>query len=270
MHQLYDTHAHLDFPDFTDDIDEVIERAKASGVTKIITVGTNLQSSKRAIALAEKYSCVYAVVGWHPTEAESAPADLRPMLRELGAHPKVVALGETGLDYHRLPNSTADRVDQVADRICKRQTELFRQHLEVACEFGLNVVVHQRDAFNDTLAVLKQFADKLRVVFHCFGESPTRLAQVLELGAMVSFTGIVTFKNAHTLHDTVSAVPFDRFMLETDCPYLAPVPYRGRRCEPAYVRETAFAIAQIKGCSIETVCNATCENAERFFKNLAG
>jgi len=268
MHYLYDTHAHLDFPEFANDLDQVIERARANGVTKIITVGTDLDSSRRAIAIAEKYPCVYAVVGWHPTEAASAPADIQPALRELARHPKVVALGETGLDYHRLPPKTDDKNVHEADVLVRRQTDLFKQHLEVATEFGLNVVVHQRDAFEDTLGVLSAFAGKLRAVFHCFGEPPMRLDQVLELDAIVSFTGIVTFKNAHTLHETVSAVPLDRFMLETDCPYLAPVPYRGKRCEPAYVRETAFAVAQIKGCSIQTICDVTCQTAEKFFKRL--
>lgn len=269
MHQLYDTHAHLDFPDFANDLDDVIARARANGISKIITVGTNIESSKRAVALAERYPCVYAVVGWHPTEAGAAPADLRPALRELARHPKVIALGETGLDYHRLPVSSVGQTNTSTDEIIRKQNELFKQHLEVATELGLNVVVHQRDAFEDTVSVLKPFTGKLQAVFHCFGGPPTQLAPVLELGAMVSFTGIVTFKNARVLRETVSAAPLDRFMIETDCPYLAPVPYRGKRCEPAYARETASAIAKIKGCSIETISAATCKNAESFFKRLA-
>lgn len=268
MHTLYDTHAHLDFPEFANDLDEVLARAAASGVTKIITVGTSLQSSKRAIALAEQHPNVYAVVGWHPTEAETAPPDIRPVFRELAAHPKVVALGETGLDYHRLPPSTAAPAAQQREATVRRQAELFKQHLELAAELGLNVVIHQRDAFDDTLAMLRPFAHKLRAVFHCFGEPPRRLEQVLELGALVSFTGVVTFKNAEAVRDTVAATPLDRFMLETDCPFLAPVPYRGKRCEPAYLRETAFAVAQIKGCSFETICNLTSRTAETFFRRL--
>ncbi len=234
MATFFDTHAHLDYPDYAADLNDVIARAQASGITKIISIGTSLESSRRAVLLAEKSSPASSLVavGWHPTETTKAPDDLRPTLRELAKHPKVVAIGETGLDYHRLPGGETENA-----RYKQLQAELFQQQLEVAIEFGLNCVIHQRDAFDDTLAQLKPWSGKVRGVFHCFGENIERMKRVLEIGSLVSFTGIVTFKNGQNVRDTVAATPPDKFMLETDCPYLAPVPYRGKRCEPAYVKE---------------------------------
>ena len=150
----------------------------------------------------------------------------------------------------------------------QRQADIFQQQLEVAAETGLNCVIHQRDAFDDTLAQLKPFAGKVRGVFHCFGENADRMRQVLEIGSLVSFTGIVTFKNGQNVRDTVAATPLDKFMLETDCPYLAPVPYRGKRCEPAYVKEISETVAQVKNCSLEELSAATCKTAHEFFPKL--
>jgi len=263
MAVFFDTHAHLDYPDYAPDLTEVLARAQAAGISKIISIGTSLESSDRAVQLAEKFPNVFAAVGWHPTEAASAPSDLRPALRELAKHPKVVALGETGLDYHRLPGGEA------ADaRYKQRQAEVFQQQLEVAIGLGLNCIIHQRDSFDDTLAQLAPFAGKVRGVFHCFGENAARMKQVLALGSLVSFTGIVTFKNGQNVRDTVAATPPDQFMLETDCPYLAPVPYRGKRCEPAYVKEISETIAQVKMCSLEELSAATCRTALEFFPKL--
>ncbi|MGH7952934.1 MAG: TatD family hydrolase [Limisphaerales bacterium] len=282
MPAFFDTHAHLDYPDYEKDLPEVIARANAAGISKIISIGTSLESSKRAIQLAEKFPNIFAAIGWHPTEAGSAPDDLRPPLRELAKHPKVVAIGETGLDYHHLPNSANGGASVPASRLVsslaapisddtrykQRQSEIFQQQLEVAAEFGLNCVIHQRDSFDDTLAQLKPFAGKVRGVFHCFGESVERMKQVLEIGSLVSFTGIVTFKNAQNVRDVVAAVPFDKFMLETDCPYLAPVPFRGKRCEPAYVKEISETISRVKNCSLEELSEATCKATTEFFRNL--
>ncbi len=267
MATFYDTHAHLDYPDYEKDLAEVIARAQAAGITKMISIGTSLGSSERAIRLAEKFPCVYAAIGWHPSEAMKAPSDLRPALRELAEHPKVVALGEIGLDYHHLPCSQGGTAGDDA-RYKQKQAQIFQQQLEVAIEAGLNCVIHQRDAFDDTLAQLKPFAGKVRGVFHCFGESADRLRQVLGIGSLVSFTGIVTFKNGQNVRDTVAATPLDRFMLETDCPYLAPVPYRGKRCEPAYVKEISEVVAQVKGCSLDELSAATCRTAAEFFPKL--
>ena len=260
---FFDTHAHLDYPDYAPDLAEVIARAQAAGISKIISIGTNLESSARAIQLAEKFPNVFAAIGWHPTEAEKAPDDLRPALRALAKHPKVVAIGETGLDYHRLPQG-----EDATARYQLCQAGVFQQQLEIAVEFGLNCIIHQRDAFDDTLAQLKPLAGKVRGVFHCFGENADRMKKVVDIGSLVSFTGIVTFKIGQNVRDTVSATPPGRFMLETDCPYLAPVPYRGKRCEPAYVKEISETVARVKNCSLEELSAATCQTATEFFHGL--
>jgi TatD DNase family protein len=268
MPEFFDTHAHLDFPDFAGDLPQIIERANAAGISRIITIGTDLESSGRAIQLSERFESVFAVVGWHPNDTLAAPDDLRPALRELAKHPKVVAIGETGLDYYRLPSrQQGGTVEQ--DGIFKRkQAQIFQQQLEVAAELGLNCVIHQRSAFEDTLAMMQPFAGRVRGQFHCFVDDATAMQRVLALGSVVSFTGILTFKNSQSVRDTLAATPVGQFMLETDCPFLAPVPYRGKRCEPAYVKELSEAVAQVKGCSIEELSGATCRIAREFFPKL--
>jgi TatD DNase family protein len=269
MADFFDTHAHLDYPDYTPDLPEVVARALAAGISKIISIGTSLESSERAVRLAERFPGVYAAVGWHPTEALSAPDDLRPALRKLAEHPKVVAIGETGLDYHRLPSERSEFTAADDARYKEKQAEIFRQQMEVAAEFGLNCVIHQRKAWDDTIAQMKSFVGKTRGVFHCFGETVERMQKVFEIGSLVSFTGIVTFKNAQNVRDAVAAAPLGQFMLETDCPYLAPVPYRGKRGEPAYVKEISETVAQVKNCSLEELSVATCKTATEFFTKLA-
>ena len=266
---FFDTHAHLDDRAFTADFPLVLERAHDVGIVKVINVGTDFDSSRRVIELAEANAGLYAVAGWHPSHAHEAPDDLRPVLRELARHPKVVALGETGLDYHWLPTRTDKTASPEADARHKaRQAELFAQHLEIAVECGLNVVIHQREAFEDTMALLAPWAGRLRAVFHCFGEGPERLRRVLELGFLVSFTGIVTFKNGQNVRDSAAAAPAGRFMLETDSPYMAPMPHRGKRCEPAYVREIAETVAAVRGVTPAELGQMTCETAESFFPKL--
>ena len=267
---FYDTHAHLDYPDFAGDLPQVIERAQAAGITKIISIGTDLESSARAIELAERCPCVYAVVGWHPSHVTAAPADVRPALRELVKHPRVVGIGETGLDYHRLPGAQDGGNPADDEQYKRRQASLFAQHLEVAAEAGLNCVIHQRSALEDTLALLAPFASRVRGVFHCFANDVTAMQRIMALNSLVSFTGIVTFKNGENVRQTLAATPLDRFMLETDCPYLAPVPHRGKRCEPAYVKEISQLAAQVKGCSLEELSRATCATAEEFFPKMSG
>jgi TatD DNase family protein len=238
--------------------------------------------------LAERFACVYAVVGWHPSHVTAAPEDVRPALRDLCKHPKVVALGETGLDYHRLPSlsgahgvtlpTATNEVGHVTpcapipddERYKQKQAALFRQHLEVAAETGLNCVIHQRDAIEDTLAQLAPFADRVRGQFHCFANNAEVMRRILAMNSIVSFTGIVTFKNGQNVRDTVAATPLGRFMLETDCPYLAPMPYRGKRCEPAYVKEISETVAKVKGCSLEELSKATRETAQTFFPKIVG
>ena len=269
MAVFFDTHAHLDFPDFANDLDAVVERAHENGITKIITIGTDLESSRRAVAIAERFPGVYAAVGWHPTHVMEAPDDVRPPIRALAQHPKVVAMGETGLDYHRMPSSSGG-TDADDAKYKAKQARVFQQQMEIAAEAGLNCIIHQRDSFADIIQQMKSFVPGVRGVFHCFGGDALALQQVLGMDSLVSFTGIVTFKNAQTVRDTVAAVPMDQFMLETDCPFLAPIPYRGKRCEPAYVKEIATKIAEVRNCSLETLRDATCATAARFFPKLAG
>jgi TatD DNase family protein len=279
---LIDTHAHLDYADFADDLDKVVEGAAAAGVTKIITIGTGIESSERAIALAEKYPSVFAVVGVHPTNVQNEVEDFLPALRALAEHPKVAAIGETGLDYHHLPSRelesspamaalqagvAEDAKAAVLDGAYKSaQIEAFRVQLDLAVALGLNVVIHQRDAWDDTLAILEPYTGRLRGVFHCFGNRPDQAMDVIALGHLVSFTGIVTFKNAKLVRETAVTVPEDCYMVETDCPYLAPVPHRGERCEPAFTRLVAEQIARDRGSSLEAVARQTTATAEQFFR----
>jgi TatD DNase family protein len=268
MPVFYDTHAHLSRPEFAADLPEVITRATDAGIARIITIGTDLASSVRAIKLAEEYPNLFAVVGWHPSHAAEAPEDLRPALHELARHPKVVALGETGLDYYRLPSRGPGSTDADVERYKASQAELFHQHLEVAVELKLNCVIHQRDSLEDTLAQFQPFADRVRAVFHCFANDAATMRRIVALGSLVSFTGILTFKNGQNIRHALAATPLDQFMLETDCPFLAPMPYRGKRCEPAYVKEISEVAAQVKGCSLEELSAATCATSEKFFGKL--
>lgn len=264
---FYDTHAHLDSEDYQADLTGVLDRAHQAGITRIITIGTDLVSSQRAVELAEHHDSLFAAVGWHPDNAMQAPDDIRPELRQLARHPKVVAIGECGLDYYRLPSSRGGSAAE--DETCRRkQAAIFRQQLEISVETGLNCVIHQRSSFDDLIAQIQPFASQTRGVFHCFGESIERLRIILGLGWLVSFTGIVTFKNGQNIRDAVATVPLGDFMLETDSPYLAPVPFRGKRCEPAFVREISQTVAQVRGCSLEELSAATCKTARDFFPRM--
>jgi TatD DNase family protein len=282
---LIDTHAHLDFPDFASDFEDVLRRAEQAEVTRIITIGTSIESSRRAIELAEKYPSVYAAIGVHPSHVEDAEDDVITPLRQLAQSPRVVAIGETGLDYHHLPSEavakekqvqvmtalrseTDEEIEaQIREGACKsKQASLFQQQLDLAVELGLNVVIHQRDAWEDTLEVLRPYTGKVRGVFHCFGGSLDEANQVLDLNHLISFTGIVTFKNGAAVRQVAVEIPLWKFMVETDCPYLAPAPFRGKRCEPAHTRIIAEAIAAARGGSLEEIAEATTETAEQFFR----
>ena len=265
---FFDTHAHLDYDEYQADFAEVLARAQNAGITKIISIATDLNSSHRALVLAEKYEMIFAADGWHPSNAHEAPGDIRPALRELARHPKAVAIGECGLDYYRLPSlSGGSAADDLNYK--KKQAEIFEQQLEVAAEINLNCVIHQRSSFDDLFLQIQPFAKKTCGVFHCFGESIERLEKILSLGWLVSYTGIVTFKNGQNIRDAVAATPPDKFMLETDCPYLAPVPHRGKRCEPAFVKEISETVAQVKLCSLAELSATTCRTAHTFFPKLA-
>jgi len=283
---IVETHAHLDYPDFAPDFDDVLRRANEAGVTRIITIGTSIESSRRAIELAEKYPNIFAVIGVHPTYAGETPDDVMTPLRELAKNPRVVALGESGLDYHSLPSreaakdkkvqvfanalqgETEEQIDaSIADGAYKsKQAILFEQQLDLAVELGLNVVIHQRDAWANTLEIMQPYTDKLRGVFHCFGGTREQAEEVIALDHLVSFTGIVTFKNGASVRQVAAQIPLWKFMVETDCPYLAPVPFRGKRCEPAYTRLVAESIAAARGVPLQEVAEATTETAEKFFR----
>ncbi len=281
---LIETHAHLDYPDFAEDFDDVLRRANEAGVTRIITIGTSIESSRRAVDLAGKYPNVFAVVGVHPTSVEETDADIITPLRELARHPRVVAIGETGLDYRHLPsekilkptpawlaemplNDPSEPSAAIADGAYKsKQAELFQEQVELAVELGLNVVIHQRDAWDDTLEIMRAYSGKVRGVFHCFGGALDQANEVVDLGHLVSFTGIVTFKNGKEVREVAARVPLDKFMVETDCPYLAPVPFRGKRAEPAHTRLVAEEIAKARNVPLEEIAGATSATAEQFFR----
>ncbi len=280
---LTDTHAHLDFPDFSEDLHEVLARSRAAGVHRIITIGTTLEGSQRTSALASTHDMVWATVGVHPSSAHDAPDDIATPLRDLARKPRVIAIGECGLDYHRLPsrkiheaavataalgNETPAAIQgSLLDAAIKdKQAQIFEQQLDLAVDLGLPVVIHERDAWDETIAILQPYTGKVRAVFHCFGKSPEHARQVLEMGHLVSFTGIVTFKNAAPLGDTVQSIPADKYMVETDCPFLAPVPFRGKRCEPAHVVHTAGHIANLRGITTDQVAAETEATANAFFR----
>jgi len=244
---VIDTHAHLTS---LEDADGAVERAAEAGVTRILTVGTNVDDCRRALALAERHEGVFAILGIHPHDAGTATADDLAALRELHAHPKAVAVGETGLDWFR------DYAPEDAQR------RLFAAELELAAELGKPVVIHTRAADDDTLAALAEHAGT--VVLHCFS-APHMLPTALERGWYVSFAGNLTYKNATDLRVAASQVPLDRLLVETDCPYLAPQPVRGKRNEPAYVVHTLAALAQATSSEEAALRPAIDRNADECF-----
>jgi len=282
---LIETHSHLDYPDFANDLDDVLRRANEAGVTRIITIGTSVSSSRRAVNLAEKYPSIYAAIGVHPTCVEQADEDVVRLLRELAKSRRVVAIGETGLDYHHLPSietakkknvqvfnalqsGTEEQLEaSIEDGAYKsKQADIFQQQLDLAVELRLNVIIHQRDAWDDTLDILRDYGRQISGVFHCFGGTLEQANEVFDLGHLISFTGIVTFKNGAAVRAVAAQVPLDTFMVETDCPYLAPAPFRGKRCEPAHTRLVAESIAAARGISLEKIAHATTATAEEFFR----
>ena len=280
---LIDTHTHLDFPDFNSDRDYVIRRAVEAGVTRMIAIGTNLETSRAALALADRHPEVYATIGIHPNEVTEVPDDAVAQLEKLATHPKVSAIGECGFDYHSLPSSkeaaftnvtaaigtiapgTESAVIADAD-VKNRQSIFFQEQLDLAAKLGLNVVIHQRDSWKDTVHALKPYTGRLKGVFHCFSGDTEQACHIIELGHSLSFTGIVTFKNAKTVQDVAKRVPLGSFFVETDCPYLAPDPDRGQRCEPAHTRRVAEKIASLRGLTLEETARTTTEAAEKFFR----
>lgn len=252
---LVDSHCHLDYPELSADLDGVMARARNAGVGHMLTIGTKLSAFPGVLAAAERYPNVSCTVGIHPHDAATETADDIRHLTEAAVHPKVVAFGETGLDffYDHSPR--------------EQQERSFRTHLTAARKSNLPVVVHTRDADDDTARVLKEEAAKGGVngVIHCFSSSQQLADIALDLGFFISISGIVTFKKADALRDVVKSVPLDRLLVETDSPYLAPVPYRGKSNEPAYVTKTAAVVAGIKGISAPELAAQTTANFFRLF-----
>ena len=255
MTELIDTHCHLTFDPLCADVPGVIERSREAGVTGWITVGTQLDDSRRAVELAGHYANLYATVGIHPHDARDA--DLRALeeLKQLARQEKVVAVGETGLDFHYNFSKQPDQV------------RVFEAHLDIAREVGLPVVIHSRNAFDETMDILDRCGDGLKgVVFHCFSGSAEQARMVLDRGYFVSFTGVVTFKNAEVTRLAAQAVPWDRLMIETDCPYMSPEPVRSKKPnEPALMKHTAEFLAQLKGIGLAALAEATTRTARQFF-----
>ncbi|MEN6337085.1 MAG: TatD family hydrolase [Phycisphaerales bacterium] len=252
---LIDTHCHLTFEPLSADVPGVVQRSRAAGVTSWITIGTLLEDSRRAVELAGQHENMYAAVGIHPHDAQSADSQALGELKEVARRDKVVAIGETGLDFHYNFSKQPD------------QKRVFEAHLDIARELGLPVVIHSRNAFDETMEILDRCGGGLRgVVFHCFSGSADQARLVLDKGYFVSFTGVVTFKNAEATREAAKVVPLDRLMIETDCPYMSPEPVRSRKPnEPALMVHTAQFLAQLKGVSLEELAEATTRTAMGFF-----
>jgi TatD DNase family protein len=259
MSRLVDSHCHLDFEDFADERGEVIARARRAGVGTLVTICTKITEFPSIRAIAETDPDIWCTVGIHPHEAASQPDTDEAALVEYVRHPKVIGVGECGLDYHY----------DYAPR--DRQAEVFRTHARAARRAGVPMVVHTREADADTARLLTEESDggRLAGVLHCFTSGRELAMHGLDLGFYVSFSGIITFKSAADLREIVKAVPLDRLLVETDAPYLAPVPMRGKRNEPAFVVHTAAAIAAMKGVSAEELASITTENFHRLFTKAA-
>ena len=259
-----DSHAHLHFPEFAAELPQVIERAAAAGVKRIVTIATDVPSAREALALATRFDNVYAAVGLHPGSAPEVSLDQLPDIQQLASRPKVVAIGETGLDYFREAREDLGLRD--------RQRGLFQAQLELARQRHLPVVIHNRAADADTLNILRAHASSVSHdwrpwgVMHCFSGNQRFASECLELGLLISYTGILTYKNAATLQEVARGVGLEHVMLETDCPYLAPTPHRGKRNEPAFIPLIAAMLAQLKGVTVADVARATTENARRLFR----
>jgi TatD DNase family protein len=253
---LFDTHAHLHFPELAEDLDGVLERARAAGVTGIVTIGTDRETNPAAVALAERLDAVHATVGIHPHDAADAtPADFEAMERLARGSAKVVALGEMGLDFFRNLSPP------------EAQAAVFRRQLDMARRLGRPVVIHCRDAHPEALAILaEERVREVGGVMHCFSADVEVARRCLDLGLYISLAGPVTYKNARALPEVARFVPADRLVLETDCPFLPPHPHRGRRNEPAWVAITAAHVAALRGVTLEALGPMVTDNARRLFR----
>jgi TatD DNase family protein len=255
---VIDSHCHLDFPDFAEELDAIVARARAAGVERMVTISTRIAHGPAYQALAERFPQVYFSIGTHPHQAaEEADTDAEAV-RRFAAHPKCVAVGETGLDYHYnyAPPDVAERV--------------FRAQIALARELDLPLVIHAREADDDVARILREemAVGRFAAVLHCFTSSRALAETGLELGLYVSFSGVLTFKNSVDLRSIARDVPLDRVLVETDAPYLAPVPNRGKRNEPAFVVSTARTLAEVKGVGFDEIASATRANTLRLFAKM--
>ena len=252
-YKIFDSHAHYNAEQFDEDRDEVIEKIKANRVIGVMNCGTDVKSSKHTIELCEKYDMFYGAVGIHPEDAFNVTEDVVNEIKELASHDKIKAIGEIGLDYYWEENPSREN-----------QKDVFRKHLALAKELNMPVIIHDRDAHADTLEIMKEFPDVIGVV-HCFSGSKEMAIECVKLGYYIGITGVVTFKNAKKIIEVVENVPLDRLLVETDAPYMAPVPKRGKRNESDYIEYVIEKIAEIKGISAVEVSEKTIENTKKLF-----
>lgn len=252
---LFDTHAHLNVKQFAEDEFEVIKRANDQGVSKIAVVGFDHETIDKALALSETYPGIYPIIGWHPTEAGSYSDQVEEKLIQLIQTKNVVAMGEMGLDYHWMEDPKEIQIDA------------FRRQIRVAKQLDIPIVIHNRDSTEDVYQVLKEeHVEDIGGIMHSFNLTPEWQERFLDLGMYISYSGVVTFKNVHDVKESAKVVPLDKLLIETDSPYLAPQPNRGKRNEPAYVRFVAMEIARLKGIELDEVAQITSENANQLFK----
>lgn len=250
-----DTHVHLNADQYEEDVDEVIARAVDAGVKRMVVVGFDRKTINKAMALAERYSFLFVVVGWHPVDAIDCTEEDLLWIESLAAHPKVVGIGETGLDYHwdKSPKDT--------------QQSIFRKQIQLAKKVNLPIIIHNRDATADVVRILREEgAEQVGGIMHCYGGSVETAEECIKMNFLISLGGPVTFKNARMPKEVATEVSLDHLLIETDAPYLAPHPFRGKRNEPAYVTLVAEEIARLKGLTVEEVARRTTENALKLFK----
>ena len=250
---LFDSHAHLNDEAFDQDRAELLETFRDAGVGLVMNAGCSLASSREGIALAEAYPWIYCSVGTHPDTADEVNEEVLEVYRQMCSHPKVKAIGEIGLDYYY---ETIHR---------DAQMRAFRMQMQLAEEMDMPVIVHERDAHEDGMSIVKEFP-KVKGVFHCYSGSAEMARQLVDMGWYIGFTGVLTFKNARKAVETAASIPLERILLETDCPYMAPEPYRGKRNHPGYLPKMAEKLAQIRGIPVEEAIRATTENAKRLYR----
>ena len=250
---LFDTHAHLDDTAFDADRDSLLTGLREKGIGFVMNAGCSLQSSRNILLLAERYSWLYASVGSHPDCADEVNEEVIAQYRKMCSHEKVKAIGEIGLDYH---------YEDIPREI---QKKAFRMQMALAQELDLPVIVHERDAHDDGMEIVREFPG-VKGVFHCYSGSAEMARQLVNMGGYIGFTGVLTFKNARKAVETATSIPLDRIVLETDCPYMAPEPYRGKRNDPGYLPKMAEKLAEIRGITVEEAVRITTENAKRLYR----